>query len=247
MPNPNVGLYAASAATCDRGYYLENGACTLCNPGAAPYYCPGDDNRYSCPTTDTDYEALLGYTYIRGTETSWSAGTSMNYCWSGMHFRDSHGNETLLECPWNGTNYVCNRRLWYRAGPGYYLSTYDFSGAYDYYSNVRECTNAPAHAHYTGAGTPDGPVKTGGATDYNDCPWACDAGYGRVGDTCQPLCGAGVTHVHAGPAAAPLFPTRRTSPSLVVRTGGGVCYGNLAAGRGAGIHVTVNGATYHLE
>ncbi len=257
MPKKTVGFLAlvaailgcampAHGATCAEKFYLENGACTPCNTYRPdPEYCPGDDRRYLCPTTDTDYNALTGYTFIYGYEASYSHGTFPEYCYSGMHFRDPYGNETLIECPWNGQNYLCDRRLWYIAGTGWYLADFDFKSSYNWYSAVKPCTNAPSHAHYIGPGTPDAP--DGSVTDANDCPWACDDGYGRVGETCKPLCTAGVTKIHVGAAVAPLFPVKYTTPSLVVRTAGGLCYGNLTPGNGPGINIRIGDTTYHLS
>lgn len=46
----------ASDYKCAAGYYLnDSGECAACNPNAEPVYCPGDDLRHPCPTTDTDY------------------------------------------------------------------------------------------------------------------------------------------------------------------------------------------------
>ena len=81
----------------------------------------------------------------------------------------------------------------------------------------------------------------------SNCPWVCDDGYGRIGDTCQPLCATGITTLRVGDASAPLFTARPSSPALAVQTTNGICYGNLTAGRGTGINVTINGTTYHLE
>ena len=82
------------------------------------------------------------------------------------------------------------RNLWYEAQPGYYLKdqvTYN----HGYWNTVGTCTNKPANAHYTGAGTPD---TDGGPVDVNDCPWVCDDGYygkSENGDTSCTLCPAG--------------------------------------------------------
>lgn len=81
----------------------------------------------------------------------------------------------------------------------------------------------------------------------SNCPWECDDGYGRMGNRCEPLCATGVTHIRAGDTTVPLFPMKYSSPALVVQTSGGLCYGNLTAGNGAGIYIRVNGTTYHLE
>ena len=55
------GCGTARAATCDAGYWLnDTGTCVLCDTGiinglAMPYYCPGDDKKYDCPTVAGEY------------------------------------------------------------------------------------------------------------------------------------------------------------------------------------------------
>lgn len=238
----------AAHAVCDAGYYLENDECKVCNPDAEPFFCPGDDTRHPCPTTDTDYEKLSGWKFLYGRETNWALKNASyaEACHSGLHFQDSYGNSVLIECAFNGENYWCDRRLWFEAGPGFYLADYDFTSVFPWYSSVHECTNAPANAHYTGPGTPDAP--NGSATDANDCPWACDDGYGRVDNSCVPLCDAGISHLRVGNLALPLFPRTYSSPTLAVGIGGRVCYGVLYPGRTTGaINININGTIYHVE
>jgi len=255
MHQKKVGFYVAvffwmptaQSAQCAAGYYLENGECMECNPDAIPFYCPGDDMRYPCPVTDTDYEKLSGWKKIKGGEASWAStkNVSINRCVSNIYFQDPHGNIVLIECPFNGENYWCDRRLWHVAGPGFYLADYDFTTSKDWYGSVRECTNRPANAHYTGPGTPDAP--DGSVRDANDCPWECDAGYGKsAGGECVPLCNAGVTKIHAGGAHVPLFNERHTAPALVVGYAGRICYADLVTGYATGaINISIDGAIYH--
>ncbi len=249
MPNLNDGLSAADAATCGAGYYLSDDQCQQCNPQNQGRYCPGDDNYYACPKTNTDYNQF-GYTLVEGVEGSWAKSpinSSPNKCYGSMFFADEHGNQFLNEAPFNGTNYWRDTDfLWFKAGPGYYLAQYHYTSWQDWYDAIKICSNAPAHAHYTGPGTPDEP-RAGGATDFNDCPWACDAGYGRVGDECKPLCGAGVTQLRAGDMTVPLWAARQTTPALVVGINGSVCYGNLTSGRGDGINIQYGTAVYHMN
>ncbi len=83
----------------------------------------------------------------------------------------------MAECRWNGENYFdsCNGDyLWYLALPGYYLTGYKNSSWEDWYSGVKPCTNAPANSNYTGAGDPE----------TNNCPWMCNTGYYKSGDSC---------------------------------------------------------------
>jgi len=184
----------AHAAQCAAGYYLDNGECVECNPTKRAFYCPGDDIRHPCPTTDTDYEKLSGWEKIKGYENSWASinAASTRSCMSNIYFQDAHGNLVLSECPFNGENYWCNRQLWYVAAPGFYLANYYSTTSRDWYASVRECTNLPENAHYTGPGTPDAP--DGSVRDANDCPWECDAGYygsSANGDTSCADCGSG--------------------------------------------------------
>jgi len=255
MHQKKVGFYgaaflwmpAAQSAQCAAGYYLDSGACKECNPGYQAFYCPGDDTRHPCPVTNTDYEKLSGWKKIKGDESWWAAlnGVSAGYCYGDMDFQDANGNIVLIECSFNGENYWCDRRLWYVAGPGFYLSNYVFSSSDAFYSSVRECTNRPANAHYTGPGTPDAP--DGSVRDANDCPWECDAGYGKTaGGECVPLCNAGVTKIHAGGAHVPLFNERHTAPALVVGYAGRICYADLITGYATGaININIGGVIYH--
>lgn len=252
MPNLNDGLGAADAATCGAGYYLENSVCTECKPRVEAYYCPGDGQRYACPKTDTDYAALTGWTVTTNGEAAWATNgtnsTSPSDCRSSFYFRDEDGSEILSEFAFNGVNYWgpgMDNVYYYAAGAGQYLSPFKAQSWRVWYYGTKPCTNAPANAHYTGPGTPDAP--DGSVTDANDCPWACDTGFGRVGDECKPLCGAGVTQLRAGDTIVSLFLTRHTTPALLVGINGVVCYGNLAVGNGDGINIQYGGTVYHTD
>lgn len=136
--------------------------------------------------------------------------------------------------------------MWKYAAPGFYLSDFYWASATtDWYHAVKECTNAPVHAHYTGRGTPDEP-KSGGAKDYNDCPWECDAGYGRSGDECISLCTSGISHLRTGDLSFNIYPTPRSTPSLHVLYNGQVCYVSLSPGSATdAINVKYNGQIFH--
>ncbi len=73
----------------------------------------------------------------------------------------------------------------------------------------------------------------------------CDTGYQLVNGACIPLCQTGITHLHVGTNIIPLWATAQTSPTLVIQTAGGRCYGNLTPGTGTGINVSMNGQKYH--
>ncbi len=274
MPKKTVGFWDAIAvttvacgmggllctpvmgATCPVGDYLENGSCTRCTSG---YYCPNENTKIPCPTDTTDWNAqinAMGFQIIliegNPPPMSWAwddsgdvGASTPNHCYTGLMLLTNAGR-VYIEKNFNGTDYYQPPPyLWYEAAAGYYLSVYNTQSWKTWYNNVRPCTNAPANAHYTGPGTPDS--ADGSIIDANDCPWECDAGYGRIGDVCQPLCAAGVTKIHVGGYTAPLWATRYTSPTLVIRTADGICYGNLTAGTGNGVNVTVAGTTYHME
>ncbi len=98
----------------------------MCNAALGLYYCPGDDTRHPCPTTDMDYTTLVpsGWRALSIAEPAWvrQPATGPNMCNGVFKFDDGHQNEVLIQCPWNGTHYWCDDQLWYRAGPGYYLA-----------------------------------------------------------------------------------------------------------------------------
>ena len=79
--------------------------------------------------------------------------------------------------------------LYRTARPGYYLKQPKTSNN-DLFRQVTACTNAPAHATYTGVGTND--TYDGTVVDANDCPWECDAGYYNNNGTCT-ACPTGYT------------------------------------------------------
>ena len=78
------------------------------------------------------------------------------------------------------SQYVPNNKSWLTANTGYYLDDARILYNGIEYRNISACTNAPENSYYTDAGTPTG----------NDCPWLCNDGYMRNGDTCV-TCPAG--------------------------------------------------------
>ncbi|MDE6571492.1 MAG: hypothetical protein K2L95_04750 [Alphaproteobacteria bacterium] len=258
MPNLNGGflspwfVHDAMAYTCGGGYYLgADGTCVICNSTTRDvHYCPGDDLRYPCPRTNTDYNAVSGETLLSvNGEAFWIsplAASSPHSCMGVLYFRSPEGHERLVESPWNGENYYGTRGWYYRAGVGYYLSGYVWRSDRIWYSGVQPCTNAPAHAHYTDAGTPD--ATDGSFVDANDCPWECNTGYGRTDEnTCQPLCTAGMTQLHVGNSIAlNIYQTAQTTPALHIGHGAAICHINLAPGRASDtLNLMINGASYH--
>ena len=137
--------------------------------------------------------------------------------------------ETTQSYPFNNP-----RKNWNGVYAGHYLST--LSGNVYRYCNA--CTNAPANAHYTAAGTPD----------VGDCPWACDSGYGQTaGGQCLALCSAGITELHVGDYVFNLYATKQTTPALNVKYNDTICYVSLATGTGTNaMHIKTNdGTIYH--
>lgn len=192
-------LYA-HGATCDAGYYLENGTCTICTNG---YYCPGDGTRVACPLntltpqeisehTGADLQSSTVGTYVSSLAHN-SRPSSQDDC--HINFRSGHieGEKCLFyqvafHYDTSSQTYVPSPgdpRFYNRADVGGYLSDYSHSG---YYRTCNQCTNAPANAHYTGPGTPDS--TDGSVVDANDCPWECDDGYYNDNGTCT-ICPAG--------------------------------------------------------
>ncbi len=244
----------AIGAVCDAGTYLQDDTCVSCGTG---FYCPGDDLRYNCPTDTTDWRQVLtdmGYEVLAiemGGPWSWTYEGTNNVstvieCHTGVTFSTSIGRGYTE--PWfNGTAYVGDLMLlWFHADTGYYLSSYWGETWAWWYNTLKPCTNLPANAHYTGPGTPDAP--DGSVIDANDCPWACDDGWGRVDNSCVPLCDKGIIYLHAGDMRVPLFPRTYSSPALAVELDGQVCYGVLRPGRASGaINIDVGGVVYHGE
>lgn len=247
--------FAVRATTCNDGEYLTDGKCTKCDTG---YYCPTGNTMIKCPTNTQDWQQI--YT-DQGYEVSFVSNV-VYYSWSHDGSPVSQNTNCHLglsaytsigvfysEPVFNGIDYDINYdKLWFQAAVGYYLAKYYFTSANTWYRGVKACTNAPAHAHYTGPGTPDEP-KSGGATDYNDCPWECNDGYGLHGDGCAPLCKAGMRYIKTGGGLVfNLYSARHSSPTLAVRNNGTVCYGILVPGAGANtININRAGTIYHIE
>lgn len=244
----------AAHAACDIGYYLSDGECVRCTSG---YYCPDENTEIKCPEDTNDWRAIFterGYEVKSAVMTryySWaSSGNpaySIEHCHLGMNVETSVGR-FYMEPRFNGVGYNSYSMLWTSAKTGYYLSPYSWTSSANWYGGVKPCTNAPENAHYAGAGTPDEP-KSGGATDYNDCPWECDDGYGLHGDVCVPLCGGGIQYIKTGGGLQfNLYSVAYSSPALAVRNGTIICYGVLGQGTSKNaINVNVAGKIYHTE
>lgn len=244
------------ALDCGAGKYLNNGACADCNPGYQAVYCPGDNLRHSCPGgTNTRYADLLNITVTSLTEPiqATPGATNAIYCQSRLDAQDPNGNRISITCnyratmssattTWTDGYYYCGVQSYTAAGTGWYLSTerIEYYDEYNQFISKRNlpypCTNAPAHAHYTGPGT-------GG----DNCPWECDAGYGRHGDTCAILCAAGATTLRTDNLSFNIYSgTSCTTPAIYIGLTGGTCCVNLAPDFATGaINIDYGGATYH--
>ena len=243
---------SAQSATCDIGYHLTDGKCTKCQSG---YYCPDENTELECPRNTQDWVAIFtanGYQVESMSQIyywSWGpngdAASRITDCHLGIHIETNTGI-FYIEPVFKGIEYdTATAKLWHIARDGHYLSGFRWNM---WYQGTKTCSNAPAYAHYTGPGTPDEP-KSGGATDYNDCPWECDDGYGRHGDVCVPLCGGGVRYIKTGGGLQfNLYPVAYSAPALAVKYNNTVCYGVLEMGTSKNaINVNVAGKIYHVE
>ena len=246
---------SAVAATCDEGYWLDGATCTMCGFSEPGFYCPGDDTQHPCPENkyipafdNLDIDGTIIYYSISTWATgSTSPATSAMFCRSSFRISTDTG-KYYIDGAWDGEKYWrgLSNKLWYAAEPGYYLSQYRSTSSNNWYRGTKPCTNAPAHAHYTGPGTPDDPVTSGGKTDYNNCPWECDTGYGRSGDECVPLCTAGATEFHVREYVFNIYPNDLCdSPAIRLGLPGGTCCVRLELGDGPGLNVDIDGDVYH--
>ncbi len=250
---------AAHAYTCGAGYYLgDNNECVACNTSGA-YYCPGDDTKHNCPQIDDNFYqwAYDTYGFTRTSEplywTSQPSGmsslrTGVIYCIAYHSMRNDVASSIYFSVRYDETNgsYTNNIFVLYLlAEHGYYLKQ-AYDSANTYWRQSAACTNAPANAHYTGAGTND--TYDGTVVDANDCPWECDSGYGQTTNgQCLALCGAGITELHVGDYVFNLYATKQTSPALYIKYNDTICYVSLATGTGTNaMHIkTGDGTIYH--
>ncbi len=242
-------VHVAYADICAPGYWMDNDVCTQCKDG---FYCPDGVEMLACPHNDTnDYAQMFGGTVIG--KTSYSTYSydgvhdSIETCYSSTGVRtskaDIHIQSYYRERVGTYTN---TTPYWHNAAVGYYLSPYFVTTYKDWYSGAKPCTNKPDNAHYTGAGTPDEPVLNG-ATDYNDCPWECDLGYGLIDGQCHPLC-EWATQICAGQSCYPVFRDVHSTPTIVLRIDAAHCFVVLRPGAATdGINIQVNGIIYHAE
>ncbi len=229
----------AMGATCNPGYYLNNGECIACGTF---YYCPGDDLSYACPKTDVDTEHVEYYWYwsphglqdsITGCRVQWKYETFGFSCAYGdTGYAGSLASDTT-KCMINVNS--CPAGYWCPycdSNTNYWTSSYDMA------ANSIHC-GPVGHGYYSPAGDvfrticPDETsTRIPNATGLDDC---------------VSLCGTGITQIHAGGFTAPIWAERHTTPALVIRTAGGLCYGDLKPGTGPGINMRVNDTIFHIE
>ncbi|MBR1380005.1 MAG: hypothetical protein IJ560_00235, partial [Alphaproteobacteria bacterium] len=166
---------------CPAGTYRVNYSCEKCGKES---YCPGDNAQYECPQNTLTADQLLA----RENATSFGSVTiastfhvtpqaSPTDCYMRLlGLVVPNGTIGQITYGYNPDNEIYDIKTtlvyWSAAGVGYYLvNQYAYNS---FYKSVRQCTNAPANAHYTGPGTPD----------VGNCPWECDSGFTLNENTC---------------------------------------------------------------
>ena len=211
---PNNCTYSPS---CNGGYYLSNGQCVDCGKG---YYCVAGSNvRVSCSST-VPSSAPTPSLIISLSNGSWSDNNhaiSRNDCVCDWYFSDEtrtqYLNERTCYLGPGGSNYT--KYEWCRTG--YYAS--DPLNFNSWYNSCSACTNKPANSTYTGRGTP--------STMYaveNNCPWQCNDGYYKDGNTCKE-CGGNNYYCKGGTRYTVSAGYYSTGGTSTTRTGQSQCTG----------------------
>ena len=188
-PDNSACPESSTQITCLPGYWLNGNVCDQCGNVS---YCR-DNVKYDCPPFNPDNFYLFdeGSVVLSWTDVYSSAkpiSSSSNSCVVGRVYVKSPRGEYIEFWPaWSESRgqYYSGNRSWQTAATGYYLADEKSINADIFYQNNFKCTNAPEHSTYTGSGSPNG----------NDCPWRCDDGYLRDGNTCT-MCPAGYTCVN---------------------------------------------------
>lgn len=224
-------------AVCSPGYYDNNGACRRCVNG---YYCPGDGTMVQCPPNPftpaeimehygVDLDSATNQIYV-SSRTSTDYPDNISECHISFDGARIQGGgcvfyRVLYEWNTQTQQYqevTYGRNYYVGADAGYYMSQRLSNNAY---VNCNECTNLiPTNSHYSGPGTPE----------VGNCPWECDSGYGRHGNSCLPLCTAGITKIHVGnDVSFNVYRDKITTPSINVMVAGGtVCHVCVETGLG---------------
>lgn len=250
---------SARADSCGPGYYYNaNNECVACQSN---HYCTGDGIMRPCPEFTYDnitdlYSMVIGYNVhsiasagvVTGVAYVGYQMTDIEHClvlFSDVEVDEGVMSEYRLYYS-TTTNEYSNARpmYWTHANPGYYLSpAVSWSPAAIWYG-AKACTNShPANSHYSGPGTPDS--KDGTIVNANDCPWECDAGYGRHGNECLPLCTAGITQLKTSTGISlNVYLNKTSTPAINIGYNNTVCYVNLEPGAG-GLSFRYNNTVYH--
>ena len=252
---------SANAAVCDAGYYLKDGVCAECLDN---YYCVGDDTIEKCPDMTYTKQELVQLIRDNGFSVESVDRAYVNTLWSAHGVNNTNIEKclilVLMAHAIQGDYYISfsysletnnytkyHNRYWKTANPGYYLSDIVSWNNIIWY-NVKPCTNPhPDSSHYSGPGTPDS--ADGTIVDANDCPWECDAGYGRTkNDTCEPLCDAGITKLNTSNGLSyNIYAERHTTPSINLLRNNTVCYINLESGSATNaINIQHGNTVYHV-
>ncbi len=145
---------------CDAGYYLSGGSCVQCE---SVYYCPGDNNRYSCPTPQSDKYYTYGWAYSINSP---KGSTSITQC----NLDRALGETWIYEFQYNGLyrwtgkcyyspeteiyNNCENDRYFRECNAGYYASTIPLGPGFS--NSCQPCdagsyTKAAGHLGITGS------------------------------------------------------------------------------------------------
>ncbi len=158
-------------------YLTDGGSCGACG---GRHYCPaGSNERISCATTIVDQTAQgipLPVIYSRDGNASGSTPESCMCRWDSLSDERRATYFNIAYC-YLGMNNQNTYVYYYNCRIGHYATQPKNFG--NYYRDCAPCTNGPANSHYTSYSTPS--IKY--AVESN-CPWECDDGYVRDGDTC---------------------------------------------------------------
>ena len=229
----------AQAANCAAGYYWNGSACLDCGVG---YYC-NNDVRHSC-WDEFPHPNLTYVTSFIDSVSPWDFQNAwdVSFCHCGWHFSDPPARSLYLyeqPCYLGPGGYTFTKYDW--CNPGYYaINPLNWN---NWYNDCAPCNNyKPANSHYSSYSTPSVMYAV-----ESNCPWECDAGYGRTdAGTCQLLCASGITKLHAGGLTIPLYKSKLTSPAINIQYNGQICYASLAPGAASSaLNINYGGNTYH--
>ncbi|MBE6459394.1 MAG: hypothetical protein E7009_00205 [Alphaproteobacteria bacterium] len=187
--------------------------------------------QYSCYVDAYTDNSLTTYTYgVDGTtKTCWVNRSNLT-CDGGYYNVYFNASSTATQDTGYDTLDDLYENVCQDVGTGYWSAAGELTRT--------ACTLAPDNASYTGSG---------GGTD--NCPWVCNSGYNLTSDgLCGQFCEAGITHIKLSTGLSiPLYSSKRTSHTLVVKTSAGdMCYASLASGNKSGaLNVNIGGTTYH--